>query len=128
MKKHPVDSTLDKAWRAAVLQAYNFRCGMCGLSWKQGALECHHIIKRRRKLTRWNWKNGVPLCKECHQKAHTKAGEMFLMRRHPHWEELVNLEQINFKDWLLAMRLSENEWRAGVLRELKKKVREGVEM
>jgi len=124
MKKKPADSTLDAAWRKAVLQSYHYRCGMCGLSWESGGLECHHIIRRRKKLTRWDWRNGIPLCADCHPKAHTKQGELFISNRHPYYQDLFNLELINFKDYLQAMVLTENEWRARVLEELKGKVRD----
>lgn len=128
MKKSPADSTLDAAWRQAVMTAYNYRCGMCGLSWEQGALQCHHIVKRRRKFTRWSWKNGIPLCVMCHEKAHTKAGELFLMRRHPWYDELVTMEQVNYKDYLLTMEWTENEFRRHILNELKEKAGEVIEI
>jgi hypothetical protein len=128
MKKHPADSTLDAAWRKAVLESYNWRCGICGLSWLQGSLECHHIIKRRHKLTRWDYRNGVPLCRECHALAHTKAGEAIIARRHPWYDELVTLESINFKDYIATVGWTENEWRQQMLEKLKEKAQEVVEI
>ena len=128
MKKKPSDSTLNAAWRRAVLESYHGRCGICGLSWIQGALECHHIIKRRRKLTRWNWKNGIPLCQQCHQLAHTKVGERIISQRHPWYDELVILEQIDFKQYLSKMEWTENQWRRRVLEELKEKAGKDVEV
>jgi len=128
LKKKPADSTLDKAWRAAVLATYHYRCGMCGLSWHVTPVECHHIIKRRRKLTRWNWKNGIPLCVQCHELAHTKAGERAISQRHPWYEKLVMLEQVNFKDYLQVAEITENEFRRRTLEELKEKAGETVEV
>ena len=128
MKKTPADSTLNHWWRKATLQSYSYRCGICGLSWKAGALEAHHIIKRRRKFTRWDWRNGIPLCKECHALAHTKKGELFISRRHPYYADLVNMECINFKDYLVAIGMTENEFRQRTLKELKEKVGELIEV
>lgn len=128
MKKKPADSTLNQWWRRAVLQSYHNRCGICGLPWQAGALECHHIIKRRQKLTRWNWKNGIPLCVECHALAHTKKGELFISRRHPYYEDLVTMEQVKYKDYLLTTGLTENEFRGKLLKDLKEKVGETLEI
>ena len=129
MKKAVSDGYLNHWWRKAVLQSYHGRCGLCGLHWEvAGGLEAHHIIKRRRKFTRWDWRNGIPLCRECHTLAHTKAGEMAISRRHPYYADLVNMECINFKDYLLDKGLTENEFRQRTLKELKAKVGERVEV
>ena len=128
MKKTSADATLNHWFRKAVLASYHYRCGICGLSWTSGALEAHHIIKRRRKLTRWDYRNGIPLCKECHTLAHTKAGEMIISRRHPYYNDLVNMECINFKDYLLTTGGTENEFRYRMLKELKEKVGEMIEV
>ena len=128
MKKKPADSTLNHWFRKAVLQSYHSRCGICGLPWQAGALEAHHIIKRHRKLTRWDWRNGIPLCVECHALAHTKKGELFISRRHPYYDDLVNMEQVKYKDYLLTTGLTENEFRGKLLKELKEKVGEQLDL
>jgi len=128
VKKVISDGYLNHWFRKAVLASFHYRCGICGLSWKAGALEAHHIIKRRRKFTRWDFRNGIPLCKECHALAHTKKGELFISRRHPYYADLVNMECINFKDYLVAIGMTENEFRQRTLKELKEKVGELIEV
>ena len=54
-------------WRRAVRAKCNNRCAICG---GIDGLEAHHVIPRARILTRWDHRNGILLCTECHREAH----------------------------------------------------------
>jgi hypothetical protein len=34
----------------------------------------HHIIRRVNKILRWDWRNGLPVCQECHNRIHSEGG------------------------------------------------------
>ena len=51
-----------------------------------------------------------------------------ISRRHPYYSDLINMECINFKDYLFAGGLTENEFRRQTLKELKKVVGELIEV
>ena len=81
MGNHAVsDRTLQKYWRLAVLALHHNRCIICGKTRRPVDLECHHIIKRRHRVTRHDAINGVPVCTgECHQIAHTQRGQQLML-------------------------------------------------
>jgi hypothetical protein len=64
------DSTLDNLWRKAIRKKYHGRCGLCG---EQGT-EAHHVVRRAKKVLRWDIRNGVLLCALCHRYADTGQG------------------------------------------------------
>jgi len=71
------DGMLRKYWRQAVFIVYG-KCVMCGCVYEPH-LEVHHIIHKAHKILRWDWRNGVPVCRpltgrNCHQKSDTLAG------------------------------------------------------
>ena len=114
------DSYLNQMWRKAVMAVWGYRCGLCWMA--NQALECHHIVRRRKVITRWDWRNGIPLCPQCHALAHTKKGELLLSERSPYYGELVELEQRTYKTWLVERGKTDNEFRVQMLSELKAKV------
>ena len=111
------DGRLMTLWRSAVLAHNNHRCLFCGMTGDSN-LECHHVVRRRRKLLRYDYRNGVPLCSNCHRLAHTKAGEMKLMQLHRHYDYCVENEQVVIKDWLVQQGKTESEWLLEVKQEL----------
>jgi len=111
------DGRLMSLWRKAVLAHNGHRCLLCGMTGDDN-LQCHHIVKRRRKFLRYDYRNGVPLCVGCHQFAHTKAGDMELMRRFRHYQYCADNEQIVIKDWLLRQGKTEAEWLLEIKQEL----------
>lgn len=116
MKKAVSDRYLSKWWRKAVLALWQNRCVLCGGT---GELECHHIIKRNRKVLRWDAQNGVPVCKYgCHQLAHTRAGERKIVRM-VDIDYLESREQVTYKDYLMRHALTDSEFRKGSLGALK---------
>jgi hypothetical protein len=76
------DSHLNKLWRQAVLKTWENTCVMCGQKDLPENLECHHYVKRRVKVLKYDWRNGFPLHshKGCHREAHTKGGERKLQQ------------------------------------------------
>jgi len=120
-KKSVSDSYLEKLWREAVYLEWSGRCAFCG-SMKD--LQCHHFIRRHKRLTRYDWRNGVLLCKECHREAHTNKGMLKVLKLLPYADELLAYEQVTYKDWLAKEGLTDNEFRRMELEELKNKIKE----
>ena len=63
-------------WRKEVYERDGYKCLDCGSS---VALEPHHILPVRDKKHRhllFNSKNGITLCRECHQKTFRKEEEL----------------------------------------------------
>lgn len=48
---------------------------VCRLCYKNPATQVHHLINRSFKNVRYNMKNGIGLCIECHIKVETNADE-----------------------------------------------------
>ena len=130
--KHPKglsDTTLSNLCRKVVFGVYGNRCIICGES---GLLEWHHIIHRGgHKILRWDWRNGVPVCKpitrrNCHQEADTiKGRELVSMKIGlENYEYIKKMERVIHKDYLRENGLSENKWRQQVKDELLKMMEE----
>lgn len=119
------DSTLEQAWREAVRAFWNERCVFCG---ETRSLECHHIIRCKHYVTRWYWRNGVPVCSinNHHKYAHTKAGETRIREiiGEATWVELCQLEQQFIKDYLVKCGITDSEFRKKMLKELRDKKKE----
>lgn len=61
-------------WRNAVYERDKYICQVCGYS-KGGILVAHHIYAYKAyPLLRFNTKNGITLCKDCHKKFHDMYG------------------------------------------------------
>jgi len=65
-----LEATADRLWQDCIRLVYNERCALCGYMAPGGA--GHHIIKRRRKATRWAVLNGIFLCPTHHRQAEEK--------------------------------------------------------
>lgn len=103
------DSSLMALWRRAVLKHYGYRCVICG---GDGTLEAHHCIKRRYKLLRYDWRNGVPVHPgDCH----AEADRMGVGAAGPEYSPyLMALARDTFKRYLQSTEWSEAEWRGRV--------------
>lgn len=112
--KPPSDSTLMAWWRKAVKAVHGDRCILCGKT----PVECHHIIKRRKALLRYDWRNGVPLCAECHAEADTIAGRNHI-GQYVDVEYLSHNENRVLKDHLTEYAKSRTEFLTDELDELK---------
>lgn len=109
MTKRLSESTMHRLWRKAVLVNHSHRCAFCGMPGDEN-LECHHIVKRRKLLTRWDWKNGIALCHDCHKIAHTAAGAYKIGLKHPHFRYLTEMENLISKDVFVRMETNVTEW------------------
>ena len=117
---------LDKLWRRAVRVYWNFTDPLSGHRDVTGqTIECHHIIPRKRYLTRWDYRNGVVLSFE----NHGKVTDYVLERRKV--ENLVDMEYLDSisrqtkKDYLITHGLSDAEFRQQKKKELLEIIKSG---
>jgi len=103
------DKYLSKLWRRAVLLTWECKCAYCG-SDNVDALQCHHIVRRRHKILRHSWRNGVPGCHECHRFYHTKLGEQWLAVTVPDYGWLCEMEQVHFKQYAVDNCMTDSEF------------------
>jgi hypothetical protein len=112
------DKYLQNLWREAVRAHWGRRCARCG----DPAIQCHHIVPRRRALLRNDWRNGIALCAECHAWAHTTAGRRWV-------ESQVDMDYLESRDvdakqWLQDHGMSRAEFGRQIAVELKEKASE----
>lgn len=63
-----------KIWRETIFKRDNYTCQKCGQI--SGYLEVHHIKSwAKYPELRYNLKNGLTLCKECHKKTYNFGGK-----------------------------------------------------
>lgn len=125
------DRQLLKLWRRAVLAEWKGRCAFCAKE-DVNDLECHHIVKRRNRVLRYDYRNGIPLCKtnwggrSCHSFSHTKRGEDKIRAVIPeyHYNYLMRMELKTLKDFLQEENLTREEFYNGMATELKEKIKE----
>jgi len=124
MSKKYSDGYLQKLWRQAVLKEYNYMCANCGLAGAEN-LECHHIIKRRNKIFRHDWRNGITGCKECHRFYDSLEGIEFIKSIHGYYELLKENENKPFKQYLMDNGIIEKEFLQLRRDELKLRIKGG---
>ena len=111
------DRYLDGLWSKAVRAIKGECCAnpMCG---KQ-ASGVHHIIKRRYKVTRWDVKNGIPLCPTCHPIADRNTGFALSLITGEDADYLNVQGMHTLKDWLAISQQTREEFMKGCAVELK---------
>lgn len=83
------------------------RCVCCF----SGLTEMHHIIGRRSHLLRWDIKNLVPLCRECHIKVHTKGIKYLkLFLPQARFDYLEKMKNKDFKQYLIEQGLTREDF------------------
>jgi hypothetical protein len=125
-KQGHTDKTMQKWWRLAVLRANGNQCAVCGLIRPDHELECHHLIKRRFRILRHDYRNGVPVCiGDCHRKADANSG--WLIQKHPYRDHITRITSsfVSVKDFLQEEGMSLDEYDAKTLEELKSIVKGG---
>jgi 5-methylcytosine-specific restriction endonuclease McrA len=63
MRNKYIENKLDKMFQEL---SRNKLCAICG----KPAQAIHHIVSRTHKGLRWDKKNALPVCIECHRKIH----------------------------------------------------------
>lgn len=79
--KKATTNQCEKLWREAVKKVYGDKCAV-GFDCK-GNINCHHVIGRRNKSTRWYVPNGVPLCSKHH------VFDIFSAHQNPIWFDSI---------------------------------------
>jgi len=122
-----VDKMTDKyilsLWSKAVLTSKGDVCYTPGCG--QPVHSCHHIIRRHHKLTRYDVRNGLPLCAECHRKAQRSIGWDIDMIPECDKLWLREASNINIKDYLVKLGMTRAEFEKFAADELKRIIHEG---
>ena len=119
-KKSVSDKYLLKLLREASLIKHGHRCFICGnMNIKE--LDIHHIIKRKHKILRYDWRNTVPVCRfGCHSKIDSIMGIRLLEELRP--LDMIHLreyENMTFKDYCRNYEITENEFLSMMKNQLK---------
>ena len=62
-----IEKKADNLWRDTILKSVDYKCEVCGGI----ADQVHHYFpKGQNGHLRYDWKNGIALCKSCHFKHH----------------------------------------------------------
>jgi hypothetical protein len=116
------DRTMQIWWRRAVLRKHHNICAVCGRVKPDNELQAHHLVKRRYRLLRHDWRNGVPVCAgECHNYADTTTGTSEILGRHrygPYLGDIVRTYR-TVKDYLTEQGMALAAYDQRTLDELK---------
>ena len=106
------DSTLSALWRKVVLHVGRNTCVICGGG---GTLQAHHVIHRRYKILRWDFRNGVPVHAGCHETANMQG----VYAAYPVWQDyLMERSRWLYKQYVTERGMSEADWRHDVKADL----------
>ena len=104
------DSYLTQLWGRAVkmVMPYDFLTKAFS-----DTLEAHHVIRRSKYVTRWDWRNGVSLSPESHRYAHANPLEFaeLLRKEYPYYDYLIKQSKILKPDYLKREGITDNEFR-----------------
>lgn len=122
------ESRMASLWREAVLTVWPYD-PFDGTAVHE-RLQCHHIIFRRYFVTRWDWRNGIALSLQSHQRVHGIEGNgLVLNRLQPHHRDyLMALNRVTKPEYLDAVGMSEAEFLTMRRDELEHVVHVGVNM
>ena len=107
------DSHMQAWWRQAVLAVWGTGCAHCG----SPEAHCHHVVPRARRVLRNDWRNGIPLCAECHRWAHTLEGRRWVESQVD--TEYLEARDTNLKEYLFTSGITREEFDRKQLGELK---------
>ena len=113
------DRYLCGLWSKAVRILKGDVCVNCGAP----AHSVHHILKRRYIVTRYDVKNGLPLCAVCHRIADRNSEFALSLLDAEDREYLKQMGMYTLKDWLMRTGQSRDEFLAGEADELKSIIR-----
>jgi len=115
-------STMVAWWRKAVLANCDNTCAVCRNKWPSDQLEAHHLVSRHNRILRYDWRNGVAVCRgPCHTLADTRSGTASILKVWPHAKYLTEtVEQYRtYKEYLKFLLISERAHTRGQLTALK---------
>ena len=114
------DKYLCTLWSKAVRAEKGEFCmnPLCG----KLAHSTHHIIKRRYMTTRYDTRNGLPLCADCHRIADRNAEFAMRMISDDDREHLADMGMYTLKDWLLITQQTREEFMKFCADDLKEKI------
>jgi hypothetical protein len=93
-------------------------CYICG----KPAENIHHVIPRSNILLRYDIKNLLPLCCNCHNEVHDKNLDLSSYIGLSRYSYLEYMKNINFKDYLLQNNLTKEEFFKQKEKELKEEI------
>ena len=96
----------------------NSRCAICG----RKAEHQHHIKPRANELLRYDTKNLLSLCGDCHHLIHDKGIKIENYISPARWLYLNKMMNIQFQDYLLEHNLTRDEFFAKQEKKLKEAI------
>lgn len=91
------------------------RCHFCG----KPTEHIHHIKGRSNLLIRFDIRNLLPLCADCHRLVHNKGLNVELYISPSRWLYLEQVSRIQLQDYLIANNLTREEFFKQKEKELK---------
>lgn len=96
-------------------------CYACLTVWRiRPADVIHHIIRRSNPITRFELRNLMPLCAECHEKIHAGKLTEPISEQHKDW--LNRLANKNLKGICIARGITKAEYFAEQLQKIKENI------
>lgn len=121
------DSNLLKLRREAVHKHFNDCCFFCGQHKFNVPLEDHHLVKRKNFLLRYDWRNGLLVCKYvCHNYAETPTGKAKIAAYLKDSDLLDYLQARSgqCKDWFVSHGITRTDFLSQIYEDLKNKLSE----
>jgi len=115
-------ASLNSWFRRAVLANCNYTCAVCGNKWPASELEAHHLIGRHYRALRYDWRNGVAVCRgACHSIADERSGTAAILRGWPHAQYLEDMVKVyrTYRAYYQAVGVTEKAHTVCQLIELK---------
>jgi len=124
------DSNLNLLWRKTVLAAHRNKCFFCGADANGVEVECHHYAaKRKNFLLRWDWRNGIPVCKwwhdgneqlgcSCHQYAETWGGKEKIAEYAKQFHDHLINRNVTAKQWLVERGMTKKDFKIMMYQDL----------
>lgn len=111
-----MDKLMESLDRLYPLLRKGKRCHFCG----RKAEHIHHIRPRANLLLRYDLKNLLPLCSECHELVHLKNLDLYISTFR--MDYLNKMSRIQFQDYLLSHDLTREDFFKLKAKELKEAI------
>lgn len=98
--------------------ALRSKCHFCG----REANAIHHIISRSNLLLRYDLKNLIPICDDCHRLIHDKGFDVLNFLSPSRRLYLEQMKNIQFQDYLITHNLTREEFFKTKEKELKEAI------